>query len=349
MTSTSTTPTSVNPPSWTAPPSWAPPSPGTPAPESLGQSSPKQSRIASLERLIAVARDRGDRAEYERLVDHQARFCGSIGAFEELAETYPLERALESIPALDNERCSRTRQLLETARKGGLQSPYEIEVMARCYYLVGEIGAALDLFDELLEGNMGKGHIHRYRGVCLLGQGAWLLAQYAFEDALGHDPDCALSFRGKGEAMIQVGPLNQAVHYLRKSLRKSPRDGHTFFLLGEALYALGHISEASVAYSRSVRLAPLDKRNIHRHARTLMQLGRSVEAIEVLDAAHEQELCATEDRVQRALWAEAQQRERQAAADQAAQAKSTKPKPKPRPRKRRNLLKYWLSKPLYPY
>ncbi|MFT5080063.1 MAG: tetratricopeptide (TPR) repeat protein [Bacteroidia bacterium] len=348
MTPHRNTPPSVNPPSCPDPPSLAPPSSWNARTEGVRLNSSKQARIANLERLITAARDHGDHAEYDRLVDQQARFCGSISALEELADTYPVHRTLESIAALDTDRSYRTRQLLETARQGGLRSPHEVEIMARCYFLLGDFGLALDMFDELLEASVAEGHIHRYRGLCLLSQGAWVLAQYAFEDALADDSECGLSLRGKGEALIQVGPAEQAIHFLRKALRKLPRDAHTYFLLGDALYSLGHVSEASVAYTRSVRLAPLNKRNIHRHARTLMQLGRAVEAVQVLDAAHEQDLSSTPGSVERKLWSEALHRERRAASDQAARAEAVKPKPRVR-HKRRNLIKRWLSKSLYPY
>ena len=83
------------------------------------------------------------------------------------------------------------------------------------------------------------------RGTRNLEVGRTRLARAAFEEALGHDPECRPALAGLGRIHFAAGRHHDAARYLATAVKIEPRDAELQGMLAQAYRAIGHHQSAA--------------------------------------------------------------------------------------------------------
>jgi tetratricopeptide (TPR) repeat protein len=181
------------------------------------------------------------------------------------------------------------QERLQTAR----DDPRATRLMARASARMGRHTEALGLYERLIAVNLDA-EDHYLIGVCLLRAGQYDDAQTAFKTALTSDPDHAEALHQLTMVTFQRG---QVIEAARLAQRLAGRPG--WEARGDILLGMIHASDnnpemAAEALARGLehdptaRTNPSDKFSASKLlARTLLQMGRSAEALESLRPAIE--------------------------------------------------------------
>jgi tetratricopeptide (TPR) repeat protein len=106
-----------------------------------------------------------------------------------------------------------------------------------------------------------------------------------FAGAMEMDPYYSEYFNERGNALLKLGRLDEAIADYREAIRLSPPYPEVWINLGQCYRKMGRLQEAADAYARAVDLDPgINLARVTR-GRVLEQLGRAEEALAEYDAA----------------------------------------------------------------
>ena len=113
--------------------------------------------------------------------------------------------------------------------------------------IVKELQVSLKTKDGWLNESFVLDHLNRYEE-----------ALAAYEQAIRLDPNDALAYRGKGDALYYLARLGEALAAYEQAIRLDPNDALAYRGKGFALFVLLRFEEALAAFEQAIRLDPND-------------------------------------------------------------------------------------------
>jgi TolB-like protein/tetratricopeptide (TPR) repeat protein/predicted Ser/Thr protein kinase len=110
-------------------------------------------------------------------------------------------------------------------------------------------------------------------------------ARVSAEQALALDPDLADGWIAMGGAYAQGGRIEDGISTLRRGVELAPNSDFAWDMLGYAYHYGGLLDLAEPAYRRARTLDPTSRRLRWMHARMLLYLGRTADAVEQMNFA----------------------------------------------------------------
>ena len=149
----------------------------------------------------------------------------------------------------------------------------------------GEIGRAIERFQEALRLNPAYARGHAAMGFALMFQGQMAAATQHFREAVRLDPREAEAHSGLGLALDRQGDLAGAAEHFALAIAANPRDAVSQVNLGLVRLRQGRRAEAIAHLREALRVAP-GMADAHTHlGRALLEEGKSAEAAEHFRAA----------------------------------------------------------------
>jgi tetratricopeptide (TPR) repeat protein len=127
--------------------------------------------------------------------------------------------------------------------------------------------------------------VNRQLGILLASRGAFQAAREPLEDAVQADPDDDVALFVLSACAFAAGDHQAALDYADRSLRLNPGSADAHGNRGNALLRLGRLDEALDALSAAQALSPRDPAMLVNVANVLSDLGRHAEAVEALERA----------------------------------------------------------------
>jgi protein O-mannosyl-transferase len=147
------------------------------------------------------------------------------------------------------------------------------------YLQKGEVGAAIERFEEALKINRDDAEAHYNLGLAWAKMGRLAVAIEQYEEALRIKPDYAKAHYNLGNALMKLGRTAEAMDQYEQALKINPNYAGAYNNLGAALLQAGRASEAAEQYERALEIEP-GLVDAHFNLGTaLMQAGRRSEAV----------------------------------------------------------------------
>ena len=121
-------------------------------------------------------------------------------------------------------------------------------------------------------------------GTALLNQGQPAAALNYLARAHALAPEVTAVHNNLAMALLQVGDPNAALEIVDKGLRLEPDHPQLHNAAGNVYLALERHEDAALHFERAWRLAPANDAFAINHADALVELGRTVESLPIIDA-----------------------------------------------------------------
>jgi len=169
--------------------------------------------------------------------------------------------------------------VLEAAVKQWPKSALHLSALAEIYRAIGQPARAavyiqryLDHDDRNPEAWLHLAGLHDLAG-------NHAAAEQAYAGALDRDPMNTLAAVGRGDALFQMGRLEDAITCYRRAVTTAPRDANALFALGSALMAQGAEADGHGYLRRSLEIEPRNARAHVNLALTYLNTGSAKEAV----------------------------------------------------------------------
>jgi Flp pilus assembly protein TadD len=135
------------------------------------------------------------------------------------------------------------------------------------------------LWTHVLACNPENVHAHGNLGNALLQKGEVDEAIHQFQKALQIKPNDAEIHNNLGNALLQKGEVDEAITHFQKALQIKPDDAEIHNNLGNALLQKGEADKAIVHYQKALQIKPDDAEIHYNLGNVLFQKGETDEAI----------------------------------------------------------------------
>jgi tetratricopeptide (TPR) repeat protein len=130
---------------------------------------------------------------------------------------------------------------------------YEVEIVNECF----DESDLTEGWDKYLEINPYDVNAWNGKGECLLYVYELSEAMECFERALSIDPNSSRSLTNKGHTLLEMGEFYEAIDYFDKALLIDPSDGFAMLYRGISFYSITNYEEAIDCYNKALILEPV--------------------------------------------------------------------------------------------
>lgn len=148
-----------------------------------------------------------------------------------------------------------------------------------------DCAGALELFDRALRLKPDHAGAWNNRGNALLELGRVEDALQSFARATVLQPDYAEAFYNRGNALLDLNRCEEALQSYERALAIAPDYAQAHYNRGNALLALQRPAQALESLDRALKLDPGDAQALSNRGNALLALGRGFEAIDSYDRA----------------------------------------------------------------
>ncbi len=154
-------------------------------------------------------------------------------------------------------------------------------------YTNGDFIGAIASYDRALEIKPDFHQAWNNRGNALDDLGRLEQAIASYDRALEIKPDFHQAWNNRGNALVNLGILEEAIASYDRALEMKPDYPNAWSSRGIALYNLGRFAEAIASYDRALEIKPDDHEAWYNRGIALVNLGRFEQAIASCDRALE--------------------------------------------------------------
>ena len=144
-----------------------------------------------------------------------------------------------------------------------------------------------ELLEEKHQKSDNKAKLLREQGILLIAAQEYEVALTAFDKAVEIKPDYHQAWYNRGNALRQLGRLEQAIASYDKAIEIKPDKHEAWYNRGNALGELGRLEQAIASYDKAVEIKPDKHEAWNNRGLALGQLGRLDEEIASYDKAIE--------------------------------------------------------------